>query len=86
MQTKHFTSQQFNEDAEGARRAAQEGPVVITDHGRPTYVLLSIEDYQRLVSKQIDMVRLMGLPAGVEDIELELPARREILGHADFDA
>lgn len=85
MQTKHFTSREFNRDTGGAKRAAQKGPVVITDRGRPSHVLLSIDDYERLASEQLDIIQLMGQPAGVEDIELKLPARREALGPADFD-
>ena len=45
-----LTSREFNQDAGRAKKAALEGPVFITDRGRPAHVLLSIGDYQRLVS------------------------------------
>lgn len=32
---KIITSDEHGHDPEGARRAANDGPVVITDHGRP---------------------------------------------------
>lgn len=85
MQTKHFTSREFNRDTGGAKRAAREGPVFITDRGRPSHVLLSIDDYKRMASEQLDIIQLMGQPAGVEDIELEIPAYREVLGPAKLD-
>lgn len=43
-----FTSRKFNQDTSRAKKAARQGPVFITDRGRPAYVLLSIEDYRRL--------------------------------------
>ena len=43
-----YTSREFNQDAGGAKRAAEEGPVYITDRGRPAHVLLSIDDYRSL--------------------------------------
>jgi prevent-host-death family protein len=43
-----FTSREFNQDTNGAKKVAGRGPVFITDRGRPAYVLLTIEDYQRL--------------------------------------
>ena len=44
----NLTSREFNQDTSGAKRAASEGPVFITDRGRPAHVLLTIEDYLRL--------------------------------------
>lgn len=43
-----ITSREFNHDTGRAKRAAVEGPVFITDRGRPAHVLLSIEEYRRL--------------------------------------
>lgn len=45
------TSREFNQDAARAKKAALNGPVFITDRGRPAHVLLSIEEYQRLTGK-----------------------------------
>lgn len=42
------SSHEFSQDASGARAAALKGPVFITDRGRPTHVLLNIEEYRRL--------------------------------------
>jgi PHD/YefM family antitoxin component YafN of YafNO toxin-antitoxin module len=43
-----LSSRDFIQNASRARVAANEGSVFITDHGKPTHVLLSIEDYRRL--------------------------------------
>lgn len=43
-----FSSREFNQDAGRAKKAAEKGPVFITDRGRPAHVLLSIEEYRRL--------------------------------------
>ena len=43
-----ISSRAFNQDAGGAKRAAENGPVIITDRGRPSHVLLSFEDYRKL--------------------------------------
>jgi prevent-host-death family protein len=45
-----ISSREFNQDAGGAKKAAENGPVVITDRGRPAHVLLRFEDYQKLLS------------------------------------
>ncbi|WP_454850360.1 type II toxin-antitoxin system prevent-host-death family antitoxin [Rhizobium binxianense] len=47
-----MTSREFNQDTSGAKRAAAGGPVFITDRGKPSYVLLSIEEYQRLTGEK----------------------------------
>ena len=43
-----LSSREFNQDTSRAKKAASEGPVFITDRGKPAHVLLSIEDYQRI--------------------------------------
>ena len=46
--TTTFTSREFNRDVSAAKRAAANGPVIVTDRGQPAYVLLGIDDYRRL--------------------------------------
>ena len=52
MELTTITSRTFNQDASGAKRAAQNGPVFITDRGKPAHVLLSIEAYRRLTGQR----------------------------------
>ena len=64
------SSREFNQDASGAKKAANIGPVFITDRGRPAHVLLSIEDYQKLAGGPDNIIDLLAMP-GVEDVEFE---------------
>jgi prevent-host-death family protein len=47
-----FTSREFNQNTAGAKRAAENGPVFITDRGKPAYVLMSIEEYRKLEEEE----------------------------------
>ena len=67
-----LSSREFNQDSNRAKKAAREGPVFITDRGRPAHVLLSIEEYQRLTSSRPKIADLLAMP-GAEDIEFEPP-------------
>jgi len=46
------SSRDFTRDVSAAKRAAAEGPVFITDRGRPAFALLKIEDYYLMTGKQ----------------------------------
>jgi len=72
-----ISSREFNQDASGAKRAALEGPVFITDRGRPAHVLLSIEAYQRLTGPQESILDLLADPEAA-DVEFT-PGRVETL-------
>lgn len=72
-----FSSRMFNQDASGAKKAAQDGPVFITDRGRPAHVLLTIEEYKRLIGGRTKIADLLAMP-GVEDIEIEIVRSREM--------
>jgi prevent-host-death family protein len=43
-----LSSREFNHDIGRAKKAAANGPVVITDRGAPAHVLLTFEDYRKL--------------------------------------
>jgi hypothetical protein len=67
-----FSSRQFNQDASKAKSAAKDGPVFITDRGRPAHVLLTIEAYQQLAGGSTSIIDLLALP-GAEAIEFDAP-------------
>lgn len=69
---KTVSSRQFNQDTGSVKKAAKKGPVFITDRGKPSMVLLSIEEYRKITRKQKNIGDLLAMP-GVEDIELETP-------------
>jgi prevent-host-death family protein len=78
-----LSSREFNQHASEAKKAANNGPVFITDRGSPAHVLLSIKDYQRLTEGQQKIADLLAMP-GVEDIEFEIPTTRELARSEDF--
>ncbi len=78
-----LSSREFNQHASEAKKAANNGPVFITDRGSPAHVLLSIKDYQRLTEGQQKIADLLAMP-GVEDIELEIPPMRDLARSEDF--
>ncbi len=67
-----LSSREFNQDASRAKKAAREGPVFITDRGRPAHVLLSIEEYRRLAGGHHKIADALAMPGG-EDIDFEAP-------------
>jgi prevent-host-death family protein len=78
-----LSSREFNQHASDAKRAANSGPVFITDRGRPAHVLLSIEDYRRLTNSRQKIADLLAMP-GTEDVELEIPPRRDLSRSVDL--
>ena len=67
-----LSSREFNQDASRAKKAASNGPVFITDRGRPAHVLLTIEEYQRISGDQTSIVEQLAMPADI-DLEFEAP-------------
>jgi prevent-host-death family protein len=79
-----LSSREFNQDTARAKKAAAAGPVFITDRGKPAHVLLSIEEYQRLTGGQGSIIDMLGLPPGIEDVDLEIPPLRDLARPADL--
>ena len=67
-----LTSREFNQGASEAKRAANKGPVFITDRGRPAHVLMSFDDYQRLTKQRRNIADALAMP-GIADIEFDPP-------------
>lgn len=78
-----LSSREFNQAASEAKKAANKGPVFITDRGRPAHVLMSMELYQRLTGSSHKIADLLAMP-GIEDVELEIPLLRDLARPADF--
>jgi prevent-host-death family protein len=62
---KLLTSRDFNRDVSQAKRAALAEPVLITDRGQPTHVLMSIAEYRRLTGEGESIVELLAMPEAV---------------------
>lgn len=58
------TSRELNQDVSKAKRFARDAPVFVTDRGRPTHVLLSIDAYRQLSGEHQNIVDLLAAPEG----------------------
>ena len=74
-----LSSREFNQDTSRAKKAAADGPVFITDRGKPAHVLLSIEEYRRLTAGKRSLLDALAMP-GLDNIDLdaELPRFRDV--------
>lgn len=81
--TTRTSSREFNQDPSGAKRAASNGPVYITDRGRPAHALLRFDACEELVG-QLRVLDLLSEPAGVEDVEFTVPVSVEVARPASF--
>jgi prevent-host-death family protein len=84
MPISKVSSREFNQHTSRAKTAARSGPVIITERGRPAHVLLTFEEYQRLAGSKGSIVERLGLPPGIEDVELEIPPLRDPAHPADL--
>lgn len=67
-----LSSRELNQDIGRAKKAARNGPVFITDRGKPAHVLLSFDDYRKLTRQHGTIADALALP-GVDDIDFEPP-------------
>ncbi|MBF0603838.1 MAG: type II toxin-antitoxin system Phd/YefM family antitoxin [Nitrospirae bacterium] len=72
-----LSSRQFNQDASRTKEAAQTNPVFITDHGKPAYVLLTFDEYKKMIGTRTKIADLLAMP-GIEDLELEIPQSLDV--------
>lgn len=79
MPTTTMSSREFNQDTSRAKKAAQNGPVVITDRGRPAHVLMSIDEYRKMTGESASIIDLLAMP-GAENIDFT-PSRAGNLIH-----
>lgn len=80
-----ISSRQFNQDAGGAKRAAGKGPVIITERGRPSHVLLSFEAYRKLAGGGRSLLDIVAQEED-DDIAFDPPPMGDrIFRQADFD-
>ena len=78
-----LSSRKFNQYISEAKKAAENGPVFITHLGRPSHVLLNIDEYQRLTGGHQKIADLLAMP-GIEDVVLEIPKLRDLAEPADL--
>ncbi|EJC83103.1 prevent-host-death family protein [Rhizobium leguminosarum bv. trifolii WSM2297] len=71
-----LSSRELNHDVSSAKKAAKKGPVIITDRGKPSHVLLTYEEFQRLSGSRQSLVDGLSMP-GLSEIDF-MPTRVEI--------
>lgn len=70
------SSRELNHDVSSAKKAAKDGPVIITDRGKPSHVLMTYGEFERLTGKHRSLAEALSMP-GLSAIDLE-PRRVEI--------
>jgi PHD/YefM family antitoxin component YafN of YafNO toxin-antitoxin module len=64
----HFTSREFNQSTSKAKKDSLSGPVFFTDRGKPSHVLLSYGEYERITSDSESIVQALSMP-GLSDVD-----------------
>ena len=79
-----ITSRYFNQHTSKVQKAAERAPVIITNRGEPSHVLMSIADFRRLTGETVPDAAKMACNAyeyltpsdpAVADTELGIPPR-----------
>ena len=78
-----ISSREFNQHASDAKKAANQGPVFITDRGRPAHVLMSIDDYRKLSGGRMTLLDALAQTAA-PDVDFEPPRVLGLLRPADL--
>ncbi|MCK3780587.1 type II toxin-antitoxin system Phd/YefM family antitoxin [Ensifer sesbaniae] len=71
-----LSSRELNHDVSSAKKAAKSGPVIITDRGKPSHVLMTYDEFERLSGKHRSLVEALAMP-GLSAIDFE-PHRVDI--------
>jgi hypothetical protein len=59
--------------------------VFITDRGRPAHVLMTIEEYRRLVGERLSLADALAQPGPEADFDFDPPRLEIKIRPADFD-
>lgn len=65
-----FTSRDFNREPGRIKRAAASGPVVITERGEASLVVLAFADYEKLKGRKRSLLEALSMP-GLADIDFD---------------
>jgi PHD/YefM family antitoxin component YafN of YafNO toxin-antitoxin module len=76
MTMSSLSSRELNHDVSSAKKAAQNGPVIITDRGKPSHVLMTYDEFERLSGRRRSLIEALSMP-GLSEIDFA-PERVEI--------
>ncbi|EXU77115.1 MULTISPECIES: type II toxin-antitoxin system Phd/YefM family antitoxin [Erwinia] len=83
MKVTTITSRLFNQALSKAKKAAETGPVYITDRGKPAHVLLTYQQFKQMTGSRRNILDALAMPEAA-DIEFE-PERSTIINReTDF--
>lgn len=77
----HLSSREFNQDTSVAKKQTLNGPVIITDRGKPAHVLLTFDDYEKLKAQGPSFLEIIAQEDG-DDFDYDLPKLVGPLGRA----
>lgn len=81
-----LSSREFNQDVGRAKKAASEGPVIITDRGQPSHVLLTFKEYRRLTGAGMSLAEAVGDPRPEADFDFDPePLKGPLVKPFEFD-
>ncbi|MEI7932725.1 MAG: type II toxin-antitoxin system Phd/YefM family antitoxin [Alphaproteobacteria bacterium] len=84
MPTLKISAREFNQDVSRAKRAANDGPVIITERGKPSHVLMTVGDYEKLTGPSMNLADALADPGA--DFDFEAPRLDNIgLKVVEFD-
>lgn len=79
MRMTYMTSAVFNQNPSKAKKEADEQPLVITDHGKASYVLMRYADFKAHWRQSKSLLDALRDPNAVSDKEFE-PGRVDLGG------
>ena len=85
MPVTSFSSRQFNHDLGTVKKAANTGPVFITDRGRPAHVLMTYADYKKMTDTTTKIADLLAMPAEGAEIDLRIETSKDLIKAANLD-
>jgi len=68
-----YSSREFTANVAIAKRQAISQPVFIKDRDTPTHVLMSINEYNRLIGNEETALDALAMPAAAGDFEFDPP-------------
>ncbi len=84
MKNLTISSREFGRNVGGAKKASLDRPVVITERGKPSYVLMSIGQYRQLAHSSLSLACALA-QEGQGDVELDIPELKQLYRVAEFD-
>jgi prevent-host-death family protein len=80
-----LSSREFNHAPSRAKKAAEKGPVFITERGRPSFILLSFDEYQKMTHQEKSIVDLLAMPEDTPEFDFDPPRMGDIAREVNLD-